>query len=175
MILCACCGIVGNFWTWFSKCYQLSRDGGWHFSRSKPAISKPKWVVGEDVQEQEGSYLWHWWRGYQYEGIRLLQSHSKIRYCFHIKVPTTMVIHWIYLIAILMRTSLKSLSADTGSTPSQQELNDLRGVVTNLGGELSSQAESYRLVMEKCKQLEESNKLLTQSNQQLSQQMMSID
>jgi len=29
--------------------------------------------------------------------------------------------------------------------------------------------------MEKCKQLEESNKLLTQSNQQLSQQMMSID
>ena len=29
--------------------------------------------------------------------------------------------------------------------------------------------------MEKCKQLEESNRLLTQSNQQLSQQMMSID
>lgn len=63
----------------------------------------------------------------------------------------------------------------SGSTPSQQELNELRGVVTNLGGELSSQAGSYRLVMEKCKQLEESNRLLTQSNQQLSQQMMSID
>ena len=29
--------------------------------------------------------------------------------------------------------------------------------------------------MEKCKQLEESNRLLTQSNQQLSQQMMSIN
>ena len=74
-----------------------------------------------------------------------------------------------------MRTLLKCLSVGTSSTPSQQELNDLRGVVTNLGGELSSQAESYRLVMEKCKQLEESNKFLTQSNQQLSQQMMSIN
>jgi len=74
-----------------------------------------------------------------------------------------------------MRTSLKCLSADTGSTPSQQKLNDLRVIVTNLGGELPSQAESYRLLVEKCKQLEESNKLLTQSNQQLSQPMMSID
>ena len=74
-----------------------------------------------------------------------------------------------------MHTSLKCLSTGTGSTPSHQELNDLRSVVTNLGGELSLQAESYRLVMKKCKQLEESNKLLTQSNQQLSQQMMSID
>ena len=58
---------------------------------------------------------------------------------------------------------------------SEQEFNDLRGVVTNLGSELTSQTESYRLVMEKCKQLEESNQLLSQSNQQLSQQMMSID
>ena len=56
---------------------------------------------------------------------------------------------------------------------SQQELNDLRGVVTNLGVKLTSQAESYRLLMKKCKQLEESNKMLTQSNQELSQQMMS--
>ena len=71
--------------------------------------------------------------------------------------------------------SLKCLSAGTSSTPSQQELNDLRGVVTNLGDELTSQAECYRLLMEKCKQLDESNKMLTQSNQQLSQQMMSID
>ena len=74
-----------------------------------------------------------------------------------------------------MRTSLKCLSAGTGSTLSRQELNDLKGVVTNLGGELSSQAESYWLLMEKCKQLKESNKLLTQINQQLSQQIMSID
>ena len=74
-----------------------------------------------------------------------------------------------------MHTSLKCLLVGTGFTQSQQELNDLRGVVTNLGGELTSQAETYRLVMEKCKQLEESNRLLTQSNQQLSQQMMSID
>ena len=50
-----------------------------------------------------------------------------------------------------MRTSLKYLSAGTDYTPSQQELNDLRGVVTNLGGELTLQAESYRLLMEKCK------------------------
>ena len=74
-----------------------------------------------------------------------------------------------------MRTLLKCLLAGTGYTSSQQELNDLRGVVTNLGGELTSQTESYRLLMEKCKQLEKLNKLLTQSNQQLSQQMMSID
>ena len=74
-----------------------------------------------------------------------------------------------------MRTSLKCLSASTGYMLSQQELNDLRDVVTNLGGELTSQVESYRLVMEKCKQLEESYRLLTQSNQQLRQQMMSID
>ena len=67
-----------------------------------------------------------------------------------------------------MRTLLKCLSVGTGYTPSQQELNDLRGVVTNLVGELTSQAESHRLLMEKCKELEESNKLLTQSNQQLS-------
>ena len=60
-----------------------------------------------------------------------------------------------------MRASLKCLSAGTGSTPSQQELNNLRGIVNNFGGELTSQAESYRLLMEKCKQLEESNKLLT--------------
>jgi len=76
-----------------------------------------------------------------------------------------------YFIAILMRTSLKCLSAGTGYTPSQQELNDLRGVVTNLGGELTSQAESYWLLMEKYKQLEQS----TPSNRQLSQQMMIID
>ena len=74
-----------------------------------------------------------------------------------------------------MHTSFTCLSVDIGYTPSQQKLNDLRGVVTNLGGELTSRAESYRLLMEKCKQLEELNKLLTQSNQQLSQQMMSID
>jgi len=67
------------------------------------------------------------------------------------------------------------MSAGTGYTQSQQELNDLRVVVINLGGELTSQAKSYLLLMEKCKQLEESNKLLTQSIQQLSQQMMSID
>jgi len=51
MISCTCCGIVGVLWTWFSKCYQFSRDRGWHFSRSKSATFKPKWVVGEDVQE----------------------------------------------------------------------------------------------------------------------------
>ena len=68
-----------------------------------------------------------------------------------------------------MRTSLKCLSAGTGSTPLQQELNELRSVVTNLGGELTSQAKSYRLLMEKYKQLKESNKSFTQSNQQLSQ------
>jgi len=74
-----------------------------------------------------------------------------------------------------MHTSLKCLSAGIGYTSSQQELNDLRGVVTNLGGKLTSQAESYRLLMEKCKQLEESNKMLIRSNQQLSKQMISID
>jgi len=67
-----------------------------------------------------------------------------------------------------MRTSLKYLSADTGYTPSQQKLNNLGSVVTNLEGELTLQAESYHLLMKKCKQLKESNKLLIQSNQQLS-------
>jgi len=57
MISCACSDIVVILWTWISKCYQLSRDQGWHFSRFKPATFKPKWVVGEDLQEQEGSYL----------------------------------------------------------------------------------------------------------------------
>jgi len=51
---------------------------------------------------------------------------------------------------------------------SQQELNHIRRIVTNLGGELTSQAESYQLLMEKCKQLEKSNQLLTQINHQLS-------
>ena len=64
----------------------------------------------------------------------------------------------------MLGTSHIWLSAGTGSMPSQQEMNDLRGVVTNLGVELTSQAESYRLLMEKRKQLEESNQLLNQSN-----------
>jgi len=51
-----------------------------------------------------------------------------------------------------MCTSLKCLSVDTDYMSSQRELNDLRGVVINLGGELTSQAESYLLFMEKCKQ-----------------------
>jgi len=74
-----------------------------------------------------------------------------------------------------MHSSHTWLSVETGYMPSQQELNDLKGVGTNLGGELTSQAESYWLFMEKYKQLEESNKILTQNNQQLCQQMMSID
>ena len=74
-----------------------------------------------------------------------------------------------------MHTSHKWLSAGTSYMSFQQKLNDLRGVVTNLGGELTSQVESYQLLMERCKQLEESNKMLTQSNQELSQHMMSID
>ena len=41
-----------------------------------------------------------------------------------------------------MHTLHKWLSAGTGYTPSQQELNDLRSVVANLGGELTSRAES---------------------------------
>jgi len=60
-----------------------------------------------------------------------------------------------------MHTLHKWLSPGVGYTPLQQELNDLRGVVTNLGDELTSQAESCQLLMEKCKQLEESNKMST--------------
>ena len=41
-----------------------------------------------------------------------------------------------------MHTSHKWLSAAIGYMPSQQESNNLRGVITNLGGELTSQAES---------------------------------
>jgi len=62
-----------------------------------------------------------------------------------------MVIRTLNLLVILMRTSLKCLSVGIGSTPSQRELNHLRGIVTNLTGELTSHAESYRLLIEKCK------------------------
>jgi len=59
-----------------------------------------------------------------------------------------------------MPTSHKRLSVGTGYMPSQQECNDLRGVVANLRGKLTLQDESCRLLAERCKKLKEFNKML---------------
>ena len=56
---------------------------------------------------------------------------------------------------------------------SQDELNDLRSaVVTNLGVELALQAKNYCMLMEKCKQLEESNQMLTLTDKELEDEMI---
>jgi len=47
-------------------------------------------------------------------------------------------------------------------------MNNLKGVVTNLGDEQALQDECYQIHLEKYIQLEESNKQLTQSNKELS-------
>ena len=67
-----------------------------------------------------------------------------------------------------MYTSHKWLLSCIGFVSSQQELNDLMGVVTNLGDEVTLQAKNYRMLMGKYKQLEESTKMLSQSNKELS-------
>jgi len=51
-------------------------------------------------------------------------------------------------------------------------LNDIRDVVTNLEGELTSQPKNYQMLMEKHKQLEKSNEMLSRSKKE---QTMSID
>ena len=68
-----------------------------------------------------------------------------------------------------MYNSHERLLVGTGYMSSQEELDDLRGVVTNLWGELTLQAKHYRILTEKYKQLKESNKMLSQSNKELSQ------
>ena len=47
-----------------------------------------------------------------------------------------------------------------------------KATITNLGGELSSQAKNYRMLIEKCKQLEESNQMLTQGKKELKEEKL---
>ena len=56
-----------------------------------------------------------------------------------------------------MYTSYRWFSVGIGYVSSQQQLNDLRGMVTNLGSEITSQYEMNRMLMEKYKRLEEFN------------------